>query len=161
MSDMVFIPDPEEPTPIDPDAVVSAGPFWPDIALSDFRDAMRIGNSTIPEARVRRAIEGALLTVDADLQNWKGGRISAGYLTLADCPSDQLGSRSKLLMLFERAVYAYAAADLVETHRDITATKTGVDKSEAHELTADDHKRNGVHAVRDLKGKRRIKVGLV
>jgi len=161
MSDVVFIPDAEAPAPIDPDAHVAAGPFWPDIRLSDFRAAMRIGNSTIPDARVRRALEGALLTVDTDLRLWRQARLSEGFATLADCPSEMFGDRSRLILLYDRAIYAYAAADLVETHRDITATKTGVDKSDSHELTADDHKRNGLQAVRDLKGKRRIKVGLV
>ena len=158
MSDSVFIP---APSPSQPGAKVAAGPFWPDVDLNDLRDAMRIGNSTITDKRLIPAIQGAVLTLDQDLAAWRAEREAEGNASLSACPSPEIGEESRLVVLYRRAVYAYAAADLVETHGDITATAVVVDKREANICTADDHRRNGVQAIRDIKGKRRISARLL
>lgn len=157
-SDTVFIPGPSIDSP---GAVVACGPFWPDISLSDLRETMRIGNSTITSARLRAAITGAVLTLDQDLSDWRAAREAEGHATLDACPAPTIGGESRLIALYRRAVYAYAAADLVETHGDITATAAGLDKTVHNTMTAEDHRRNGVHAIRDMKGLRRIKARMV
>lgn len=158
MTDTVFIP---APSPSAPGAKVAAGPFWPDVDLNDLRTSMRIGGSTIPDARLIQAIQAAIITVAQDLWTWRSARELEGHANLLACPAEEIGGESVLVINYRRAVYSYAAADLVETHGDITATAASVDKSEANGCTADDHRRNGVHAVRDIKGKRRSVARLI
>lgn len=158
MSDMVFNP----PAPASPPgATVHAGPFWPEIDLNDFRDTMRVGGTTPPDPRLIAAITGAILTVTGDLTDWRTAQETLGHAALSEVPSEAMGTDTRLVLIWRRAVYAYAAADLVETHRDISATKAGFDRAEEPALTADDHRRNGLHAVRDLKGLRRIRAALI
>lgn len=58
-------------------------------------------------------------------------------------------------------MFAFAAADLLETHGDVTATKDGLATSEIRCETAADHRRNGIHALRDIIGKPRTTVELI
>lgn len=64
-------------------------------------------------------------------------------------------------MLYERAVFAFAAADLAETHHDISATNDGKERVESRTLAADEHRRNGTHAIRDILGVTRTAVELL
>lgn len=161
MSDFIAIPpDPASPA----GATVAAGDFWPAIDLNDFRDAMRIGNSVIPDPRLIMAIEGAILTAFDDLSDWQAAQVAAGYATLDEVDAATpvtVGDGKRAAKLWKRIVYAYACADLTETHRDMTATATGAERGDMIALTADDHKRNAVHATRLLLGQRRVTSELI
>jgi len=162
-----FIASP--PSPASPDgAIIAAGAFWPAIDINRFRDAMRIGNQDIPHARVVEALLGAAIIAADNLADWRAAREAEGHATLVAVPaeaiahgSDQTESESRLVILWRRAVHAFAAADLIETHRDVSATGTGVNQSERPAMTPDDHRRNGVHAIRAILGQRRTAVELI
>lgn len=157
---MSFIASP--PNPASPaGAKISCGTFWGDIDLNKCRDTVRIGASTVTDPRLIAALQGAVLTVITDLAEWKATQIEAGYATLAAIPSDTIDNTSIKVILFQRAVLAYAAADLIETHRDITATNEAIARAETIMPTAAEHRRNGLHAIRDLKGVPRTKVSLI
>ncbi len=155
-----FIASPPEPAS-PAGAKVEAGPFWPDIDLNTARDIVRIGSSTIPDARLIAAVEGAIISVDNDLADWRAVQEDAGFTTLAGVSDRQINGKPRLAVLWQRAVLATATADLMETHRDVTATKEGAARAEEILPTADDHRRNAVQAVRDIKGKRRITSELI
>jgi hypothetical protein len=155
-----FIASPPDPPSL-PGAHIDGGEFWPGIDLNHFRDAMRIGNSTIPDARLTEALSAAVLAVDHELADWRDTQIEDGYDTLAEVPQSTIGGGLRLLNLHRRAVYGLAAADLIETHRDVTATATGDARAGDIRTTADDHRRNATHALRELRGERRTFVDLV
>jgi hypothetical protein len=140
---------------------ISGEDFWPDIDLNDFRDCMRVGGNVIPDPRVKLALLGALESVQIDLADWRALQEATGYDTLASVPAATMGGLSRYVVLWRRAVYAYAAADLTETHRDITATSAGASQSEAIAPTADDHRRNATYAVRGILGVSRTTVELI
>lgn len=150
---------PEDATP--EGQKVACGPFWPDIDINDFRNKMRVGGTTLPAARLQEAIEGAVLTALNDLIDWQAAQTALGYDTLADVPSIALGGETRLTIAWRRAVYAYATADLTETHRDMGATPTGMNRTEPVILSADDHRRNGLQAVRDILGVNRVTSELI
>lgn len=155
-----FIASPPAPAS-PPDATVNAGTFWPAIDLNLFRDTMRIGGTAIPEARVKEAIIGGIITVGDLLHDWRDSRLAEGRTRLQDVPADQIDGTSRLVLLWRRAVHAMATADLIETHADVSATKTGADRADVIAPTADDHRRNATHAIRDILGQGRTAVELI
>lgn len=157
---MAFVANPPADDSI-ADATVACGPFWPDIDLNDLRAKMRIGGTSIPAERLREAAEAAALTALNDLTDWQAAQVSAGYATLTSVPAPAIGGVTRLTLAWRRAVYAYAAADLTETHRDLSATPTGATRGEEVMLSADDHRRNGLFAVRDILGVNRVASELI
>lgn len=149
------------PAPTPPGSTLACGPFWPDIDVNHFRDVQRIGGTLIADARVKEALMGAVLAVDEDLDLWRTAQEMAGYASLVAVPSRQIGGESRLKILWRRAVYAHATADLRETHGDISATGTGQGRAEWLDMSADDHRRNAIHAIRDIQGKDRTTVELI
>lgn len=155
-----FITSPA-PAPTPPGVTLACGPFWPDIDVNHFRDAQRIGGTAIPDARVKGALLDAVLTVDGDLALWRVLQEEAGHATLVAVPASQIGGKSRLVLLWQRAVYSHATADLRETHGDLTATGTGQARGELLDMSAEDHRRNAIHAIRDIKGVGRTAVELI
>ncbi|MXO66240.1 head completion/stabilization protein [Altericroceibacterium endophyticum] len=141
--------------------MLACGPFWPDLDLNHFRDSQRIGGTLIPETRVADALMGGVIAVDRELQLWRAKQELAGFTTLATIPSPAIGAETRLMRLWRRAVFAYATADLVETHRDVTATGTGQAAGAELDQRAEDHRRNATHAIRDILGKTRTTVDLI
>ena len=144
-----------------PGVMLECGPFWPDIDINHFRDSQRIGGTLIPDQRVKDALLGGVMAMEADLGAWRAALEEGGSASLADAPQTQIGTEQRLLMLFRRAVYAYATADLVETHRDVTASGPAQSASGELDQRADDHRRTAIHAVRDMLGVRRTTVELI
>lgn len=140
---------------------IAAGAFWPDIDINAFRDAMRIGDQAIPHARVEEALLGGIVQADDNLVTWRAQREAEGAAKLADVEAPQIGGVSRLALLWRRAVYGFAAADLIETHRDVSATAAGAARAEQQATTPDDHRRNAIHAIRAMKGERRTSVALI
>lgn len=158
MSGFVSSPAPAASTP---GLMIACGPFWPDIDVNHFRDARRIGGTLIPDARVVDALAAAVLIVAADLDDWSIARQAEGHDALEDVPGASVGGESGLIVLWRRAVYAYAAADLRETHGAISATATGQSRADEMDMSAEDHRRNGLHAIRAIRGTRRTAVELI
>lgn len=155
-----FISSPA-PAATPPGTTLACGPFWPDIDVNAFRDSQRIGGTLIADARVQDALMSAVITVDGDLADWRTTQETAGSASLADVGSPEIGGESRLVRLWRRAVYSYATADLRETHGDVTATGTGQSRAGELDMSAEDHRRNALHAVRDIKGTGRTAVELI
>jgi hypothetical protein len=148
-----FIASP--PSPASPaGAKITGGTFWPEIDVNDFRDAMRVGGGTVTETRIKPALRDAMISVGMDLKAWRLANIAAGFLTLAavPCDDDEIDGETAYVALWRRAVYATATADLVETHRDLTATAEGARRAEEFMPAAGDHRRNAIRAIRAILG---------
>lgn len=158
MSAFVSSPAPAVTTP---GKQLACGPFWPDLDINHYRDSQRIGGTNIPDARVETALIEAVLTADGDLAAWRDSQIAAGHDALADVPSRQIGGQHRISLLWRQAVYGLATADLIETHRDVTATGTGQARGDALDDRAEDHRRTAIHAIRAIKGKDRTTVELI
>ena len=88
---------------------VTAGTFWPEIALSDVRMEMRI-NGAVTTSRLKQAvIEGVSHTLD-QLADWQTVQLAAGYIRLADVPAVEVNGESVKVHRFRRAAFS------METH---------------------------------------------
>ncbi|WP_398501341.1 head completion/stabilization protein [Variovorax sp.] len=150
------------PTPASPAASVVPGDGWyPDIDCNDFRNALRMGEM-VTHDRLVGAIEGAQVTVERELAAWRAACEMWGAATLAEVEPNRLsGGKHRLTLIYTRAVRMHAAAELAETHRDLTATQDGQARADTDETTAREYLRRATHAVRDILGVTRTAVELI
>lgn len=140
--------------------IVAGDAFWPGVSVAAVREALRLP-TVATDDRLRNAIVAGMISATRELRQWKAARIGQGYASLADVPADTIDGKSVLLLLWQRAVASFAGADLVETHHDISATGTGKDRIEEDALTSGDHRRNALHAIRDMLDVTRTAVELI
>lgn len=158
MSGFIAIP-PEPASPAG--AKVDADGWFPAIDVNQMRRQLRLrGDNT--HDRLVAAIEGALLTVTMQLDDWAAMWRKGGAASLAQVkPDDEMAGRHRLTLLFTRAVQFYAAAELADLARDSSATREEVDRIEEESLVAADLTAKGLQAVRDMLGVTRVAVELI
>lgn len=151
-------------TEVDPEApetdLVAGDDFYPAVSIAQARDALRLPHQAT-DIRVRDALRAGMLTARRELRAWKAAAVAAGAASMADVLDEQVDGQSALELLYTRAVHAFAAAELAETHNDISASGDGKDRASENALSADDHRRNGIHAIRDILGTNRTMVELI
>lgn len=162
MNGIVSVPASSQPCTEDEScaALVHADGFFPEIDLHAVRATMRIGE-TVTDARLREAVIAAMTTAMRDLAEWRTARILEGIDRADQAPAVHLDGESVISHRWRRAIYNYACAELMETHRDVSATGAGTDRAEAKASSADDYRRDGLHAVRDILGLTRIVAELI
>lgn len=133
------------------DAQVVADGWFPPVKLSAVRDVVRLGDGTVPTPRLMSAIEGGMLHAFRELANWRSEREAAGAPTLEQVTAQMLGGRNMAVLLWERVVTYFAAAELQGQYRDISATDDGLDRAAEKASTADDSRRLALAAVADLR----------
>jgi hypothetical protein len=146
--------------PSSPETPIAHDGFFPGVTLSAVRDGQRIP-SQVTDKRLADAIVSAMLTVSAELETWSAAQIAAGKAKLEDVSARQLAGEALLVRLYQRAIGSFTAAELAETHGDISATNDGKLREEDRALSADEHRRNGTHAIRDMIGATRTAVELI
>lgn len=145
---MTFIANPAAPPPAEVADVIAGDGWYPAVSIAAFRDAMRIP-AAVTAPRVREALIGAMLVVTRALRRWRDASTAA---SLEDVGSQAVGGEPAAVVLWRRAVYATAAADLADTHNDISATEAGRDRRDIRATAADDLRRVATVAIRDLLG---------
>jgi hypothetical protein len=131
-------------------AQVVADGWFPPVTLAAAREIPRLGEGTVPTARLTAAIEGAMLTAFRLLAVWRSTHAAAGVASLAGVTDLTLNARNRAVVLWERIVIYSAAAELQGQYRDISATDDGLDRAAEKVLTADDSRRIAHAAVADL-----------
>lgn len=142
------------------EAIIVNDGFFPDIDPADIRRDARISES-ITAPRLRAAILGAILTVAYDLEAFAKAAIAAGHTTLGAIPAPQLDGQSVQLIRYRRAVALYAKAELVERYRDFDTTSAGGNQADELAPSIGELRRDAMHAVREILGKRRTTVELI
>jgi hypothetical protein len=140
---------------------VAADGFFPPIDCADLRGRMKVGTA-ITDERLREAVIGAITTALIELHEWRLAQVLAGYATAAAIPGmPQVDGQGWYEQLWRRAVSNYACAALAETYRDLSATGHADDRAEAKGLSAEDYRREGRYAVRDMLGEPRSWIELI
>ena len=148
MSGLVSYPAPNA----DPaDAQVIADGWFPPVKLSSVRDVVRLGDGTVPSARLVAGIEGGMLHAFRELSAWRSARAAGGVTGLEQVTAQSLNGRNMAVVLWERVVTYFAAAELQGQYRDISATDDGLDRAAEKVTTADDSRRIALAAVADLR----------
>ncbi|WP_439571169.1 head completion/stabilization protein [Sphingomonas sp.] len=132
-------------------ASVVADGWFPPIQLASVRDRLRLGAGAIPTPLLTEAIEGAMLHAFRELASWRSDRASEGAESLADVTDLTINGQNRAVVLWERVVRYFAAADLFAENRDISATDQGLDRAAEKESTSDEYRRNALAAVADLR----------
>lgn len=139
------------PAPASPaDSSVSVDDWFPAIDVNGIRDTLRIGEGVVTHERLVAAIEGAVITALRQLHAWRSAWAATGADNLAAIDDISIGGRKRSVVLWERIIRYYAAAEIADTHRDIVTTDQANIRSENERLTADDYRRTAHHAVTDL-----------
>ncbi len=149
------------PAPASPAAsVVESDGWYPGIDANAMRDALRIG-TIVTHPRLVAAIEGAMISAMRELSAWRVAREGDGFASLEAVDPATINGTARLVILWTRTVRCLAAAELAELHRDITATADGATRADADLTTAEDYRRMGTHALRDMLGVTRTAVELI
>lgn len=131
---------------------VTAGSFWPEIALKDVRMEMRI-TGTVTTTRLKHVVIEAVGHVTDQLAAWQASQEKVGYATLAAVPATQINGESIKVFRYRRAVFSIARALLIENYRDVDTTGDAGEKH-ASGLTvqAADLWRDARWAIADIRG---------
>ncbi|HYD23834.1 MAG TPA: head completion/stabilization protein [Croceibacterium sp.] len=159
MNGFVAQPPTNPPAP-DPLDQVAGDAFWPALSIAEFRDAMAIAKS-VADTRVRDALRGGMAHVRRELRAWKAGHVAAGAATLGDVDDEEIDGEGAAELLYRRAVFCVAAADIAETHGEVSATIDGRDRIAEERVAAGELRRNATHAIRDILGVTRTSVELI
>ncbi|PHV11324.1 head completion/stabilization protein [Chitinimonas sp. BJB300] len=149
-----------KPAALDIGDVVTNIPFFPNIRLSQVREAQRL-DSTVTVPRLRVAVVEAMASTNSELAVWADQQKSRGFRTLADVPADQLDGESVHVQRYRRAVYCFANASLVERFRSFDSTKDGHEVADKLDLTVNDLIRDARAAISDIQGKARCTIELL
>jgi len=149
---------PAVPAGVEP--VIANDGWFPDVDPVAFRRQMRIRDGVTPD-RLREAILGAMITVGDNLAAWRAPLEAGGAATLAAVPAPGLGGESRLLVLYRRALGAFAKADLVERYRDMDLTGAGQRQVGDLDASIEELRRDGIFAIRDMIGRPRLLAELI
>lgn len=141
-------------------ATITNAPFFPDVSVELFRDAMRV-DGTVTNERCKHAIEAAVFDANGDLSDWVKQQAGNGITEISDTPALPWQPENYHQKLYLRAVYCLAKADLIERYRDYDTTGTGHEKADALAPADDDYRRDAAWALSDIKGIRRTTVELI
>lgn len=139
---------------------LSSGEWFPVIDPADARAVLRI-DGTVTDPRLIESLTNAMASIEDRLTEWQVQQVAAGYASMADVPAKVLGGTSRLVLLYRRAVYFYAQAEIIERYREQSATNAADRRAEAFETTVDDCHRYVRYAVRDILGIGRATVALI
>ena len=151
---------PSGPAKNDPGDLVAGDAFWPGLSIDRFQRELRIPDQ-VDEERMRAALRGGMLQVRAELRRWKEGHVATGITVLADIGSETIDGVPAAELLYARAVFHAAAAELAESHSDIAATEEGQERNEARRAAAAELRRIATHAVRDILAVSRTAIELI
>jgi hypothetical protein len=134
--------------------------FWPDIHSQDVTAVLRLDGS-VPAVRLEQAVLTAMLSLNRELRPLKNRYRAEGYATLEDVPAEHMGEHSEWVLLYRRAVYCAAGAELCERYRGYDSIGDGAQRAEALTPTVDEYRRDYRYAVRDLLGQGHMTVELI
>lgn len=134
-----------------PDETLNSGDFFPDISLRHYQQSV-LTDGKVTTERLRHALVNAMIEVNRELSEWKRSQIAAGFTSLEAVPADHINNDSELMLLYRRAVYSEAKANLTERYRDTDTTDSGEKKAAALGETTDDLRRDVQWAIQRIKG---------
>lgn len=127
--------------------------FWPPITLARFRDAYRV-TEAVTDERAVTALQAAVILINDELEAWRQAQQAEGHATLAEVPAQSYGegeaATTAKVHHYQAAVYHTAKARILERYRDYDSTKSGHDRADALDDTADEHHKLARHALRAL-----------
>ncbi|HEX8555925.1 MAG TPA: head completion/stabilization protein, partial [Sphingomonas sp.] len=141
MSSFIATVLPNDTAPDPASAPIANDGWFPAIEPAAFREQLRIRDAVTP-ARAREALIAAILAVGRDLAVWSALHRLAGATALDEVPAPTLDGTSVLVLLYRRAVFTAAKAEVVERYRDTDLTSAGQRKAEDLEPSVSELRRD-------------------
>lgn len=132
--------------------------FWPDLDLSDFM-IERSMSPNINQQLIRDALVSAVVEINLTLEQYKKTHISNGVNTASKCGVVSVDDISSTVIIYKKAVFARAKADLVGEFVSIASRddKIGENQKEMKAALLAESTRE----LRKLLGLRRCGVALI
>ena len=126
---------------------------------NEYREEERVAGVT--DARIRQSLRAAVADINRQLANFQHQQQQAGRMAWDAIPPEPWQSPGDVQLLYTRAVYAQAQADLHERYRDYSATGESRLRAETIETAADDYRADARWAVAELTGRNHTTVELI
>jgi hypothetical protein len=139
---------------------VSCGSFWPAIPVTPLYDQYRIP-AEIPADMVRSQLVLAALRCLDSLSEYAIAEQEAGYASLADIPAAEVDGQHALCLLWARACYCEAKAELLKATQTADQRKAAANQAKAGEETEDKYREFAAAALRQIAGFARIEAELI
>jgi hypothetical protein len=143
------------------DTTITNDGFWPDLNAGDFEKRRGIPADLASET-IAYALAAAVSQINIELAGVKSTHIESGTETAAEVEGQpKIGEKNLLIILYEKAVFARAKADLVPEFASVQMREAGdrVAESEAditNRLLAESQQH-----IRAIKGKGRTGIDLL
>ena len=139
---------------------IDAGAFFPKVGTDQFYREYRIP-AELPSITTEGHLVQAIIRVKKALSGYRIAKIAAGHATLADVPQetvDELGEKS---LLFLRAVYCEAKAEILRETITVDRTKDAENAAKSAPETEEKYREFAQDAMRLLVDEDRISVELL
>lgn len=136
---------------------VPATDFWPELSVQDFAELHRL-TDTVEEARALQELKMAAIKVQSDALMWQLACAAAepAVTQLTDHPQAE-----QKTLLYQTAVFEYAAAQLIDKLRDWDNTDSGHNRAEGAETRIDTGLQASREALRLLINQSRSTIELI
>lgn len=135
--------------------IIKSDPFYPEIALDEIREIVRI-DGAVTNARLQQAIIEEIIDV-----NRLTIKLKDQASVLLDLAKTTINDKPDTDYLYLSAVANGVAAKVNENYRNYDSSNAGAKKAEQAELTVDDYRRNKVWAIQQLFGENHTIVELI
>lgn len=132
--------------------------FWPDLDLSDFMIERSMAPN-INQQLIRDAIVSAVVDVNLSLDKYKQNQILNGVNTASSCGVVSVDGTSSTVIIYKKAVFARAKADLIGEFVSISSKDDKISESQKEMKTA--LLAESTREIRKILGLRRCGVTLI
>lgn len=132
--------------------------FWPDLNLSEFQ-VERAMSPNINDRLLRDAIVSAVVEINLTLEQYKNTQISKGINRASDCGVVSVNGTSSTVIIYKKAVFARAKADLIGEFVSIASRDDKLGESQKEMKAA--LLAESTREIRKLLGLRRCGVALI
>ena len=134
---------------------IKSDPFYPEIALDQIREIVRI-DGAVTNARLQQAIIEEIIDINRLLKVLKDKAT-----VLSDLSTIEIDDQPETDYLYRSAVANGVAAKINENYRNYDSSNSGAKKAEEAEYTVDDYRRNKQWAILQLLGENHSVVELI
>lgn len=142
------------------DKTINCGSFYPGITRQMFFDVYRIPLE-LPLSTVDVHLSQGIITVRRALAAWKAEQEALGYSSLENVPQEEVDGSGELTLLWNRAVYCEAKAELLKETQTVDRRSEAENAAKSGEETEDKFREFAQDAIRTIVGMGRISVELI
>jgi hypothetical protein len=139
---------------------IDAGSFWPSLESGDFYDAYSIP-AELPAVTVIGHLRRSIVCVRHALDDWRVEQESLGYATLTDVPQESVDGEGELSLLWARAVFCDAKAELLKETATLSRREVAENAAKSGEDTEEKYREFSQDAIRAIYGMDRISIELI